>query len=407
MEEPSAPRGDADRSFVTAYPHWIAGLGAEFSSHFGSDTAPKIALAPGRVNLIGEHTDYNEGWVLPMAVDRWVGTAFAPREDRRIRAHSVVFNETREVGLDDLAPPGGSHWFSFVAGAAWVLESAGHRVSGLDLVVNGDVPLGSGLSSSSALTMASILSFCEATGIEWAPVEMALLGHRAERDYIGVEGGLMDQFTSVMGREGHALLLDCRTLETDFVPFPPEAAIVVMDTGAPRTLAASEYNDRSRSCRTAVEELRDADPGITALRDVEPGFLEFERGRLDETTYRRALHVVEEMTRPFAMALALAEADLVAAGRLMNDSHISLRDLYEVSSPELDLFVEIAQRHSSCFGARLTGAGFGGCAIALVASEAAPAFADEVHATYRAEVDLPSAVFICRPVSGAFIVDAE
>ncbi len=390
---------------MTTQPLWIAGLGAEFNSRFGRDAAPKIALAPGRVNLIGEHTDYNEGWVLPMAVDRWVGVAFARRDDRRIRARSVVFDETREIGLDDLAPPGGSDWFSFVAAAAWVLGSAGHRVFGVDLVVNGDIPLGSGLSSSSALTMASMLALCEASGIAWAPVEMALLGHRAERDYIGVEGGLMDQFTSVMGREGHALLLDCRTLEADFVPVPAEAAIVVLDTGAPRTLATSAYNDRSRSCRAAVEELRDADPEIQALRDVEPGFLEFERGRLDEITYRRALHVVEEMTRPFAMALALAESDLVAAGRLMNESHISLRDLFEVSSPELDLFVELAQRHPCCFGARLTGAGFGGCAIALVSAEAAPAFADEVHAAYRAEVDLPSSVFICRPVSGARIVD--
>ena len=392
---------------MTAGPSWTAELATEFRSRFGSDAAPKIALAPGRVNLIGEHTDYNEGWVLPMAVDRWVGVAFAPREDRRIRAHSVVFDETREIGLDDLAPPGGSDWLSFVAGAAWALDSAGHRVSGLDLVVDGDVPLGSGLSSSSALTMASMLALCEASEIEWAPVEMALLGHRAERDYIGVEGGLMDQFTAVMGREGHALLLDCRTLETDFVPFPPEAAIVVMDTGAPRTLAGSAFNDRSRSCREAVEELRDADPEIAALRDVEPGFLELERGRLDEITYRRVSHVVDEMTRPIAMALALAEEDLVAAGRLMKASHASLRDLYEVSSPELDLFVELAERHPSCFGARLTGAGFGGCAIALVSAEAAKTFADEVHAAYRAEVDLPSSVFVCRPVSGARIVDPE
>lgn len=392
---------------MTAEPSWIAALGGEFRSRFVNSGAPKIALAPGRVNLIGEHTDYNDGWVLPMAVDRWVGVAAAPRGDRRIRAHSVVFDETREVDLDSLAPPGGSDWLSFAAGAAWALGEAGHRVSGIDLVIDGDVPLGSGLSSSSALTMASLLSLCETSGIEWAPVEMALLGHRAERDYIGVEGGLMDQFTSVMGREGHALLLDCRTLETDLVPVPSEAAIVVMDTGAPRTLADSAYNDRSRSCRAAVEELQDADPEIAALRDVEPGFLEFERGRLDETTYRRALHVVGEMTRPFAMALALAESDLVAAGRLMTDSHASLRDLYEVSSLELDLFVELAERHPSCFGARLTGAGFGGCAIALVSAEAASSFAEEVHAAYRAENDLPSSVFVCRPVSGARIVDLK
>jgi galactokinase len=390
---------------VTADPPWIVRLTAEFRSRFGH-AAPRVAVAPGRVNLIGEHTDYNDGWVLPMAVDRWVGAAFARREDRRIRAYSRVFDETREIALDAIAPPGGSDWFSFVAGAAWALRSAGYRVCGIDLAVDGDVPLGSGLSSSSALVMASMLALCEASEIAWAPVEMALLGHRAEHDYIGVKGGVMDQFASVLGREGHALLLDCRTLETDLVPLPAEAAIVVMDTGAPRILAASAYNDRSRSCREAVAELRGADPGIAALRDVEPGFLEFERGRLDDTTYRRALHVVEEMSRPFALALALAEADLVAAGRLMSESHASLRDLFEVSSPELDLLVELAERQPTCFGARLTGAGFGGCAIALVSAEAAPAFADEVHASYRAEVDLPSSVFICRPVSGAHILDS-
>lgn len=390
---------------MTTYPDWVDRLGSSFGRLSGSAAQPKIALAPGRVNLIGEHTDYNDGWVLPMAIDRWVGVAFAPRPDRRLRMHSMVFDQTREIGLDDPAPPGGAEWWSYIEGAAWALGSAGHEVTGVDLVVDGDVPLGSGLSSSSALEMAAMLALCHGSGTEWVPVEMALLGHRAEREYIGVKGGLMDQFISVLGQEGHALLLDCRTLETELVPIPPEAAIVVMDTGAPRTLATSAYNDRSRSCRAAVGELRDADPGIAALRDVEPGFLEFERGRLDETTYQRALHVVSEMARPFAMALALAETDLVAAGRLMNASHAGLRDLYEVSSPELELFVGLAQRHPSCFGARLTGAGFGGCAIALVAAESAEIFAEEVHAAYQAEIDLPSSTFVCRPVSGARIVE--
>jgi galactokinase len=255
--------------------------------------------------------------------------------------------------------------------------------------------------------MASMLALSTASGIEWAPVEMALLGRRAESGFVGVEGGVMDQFIAAMGREGHALLLDCRTLEAEPVPIPEEAVIVVMDTGAPRTLATSAYNDRSRSCRRAVEELREADPGIRALRDVEPGFLEVERGRLDEESYRRVLHVVDEMARPFAMALALGSGDLSEAGRLLDESHTSLRDLYEVSSFELDFFTELARSHPACFGARLTGAGFGGCAIALVSADSAEVFAEEIHAAYRSRVDLPSSAFVCRPVSGAHVVDPE
>lgn len=390
---------------MTARPDWVDRLGSGIRFRFGRSTRPKTALAPGRVNLIGEHTDYNDGWVLPMAIDRWVGAAFAPRTDGVLRMHSVVFDESRETQLDDLAPPGGADWWSYVEGAAWALRSAGHRVAGVDLVIDGDVPLGSGLSSSSALTMASMLALSNASGIEWKPVEMALLGRRAESDYIGVKGGVMDQFISVLGQEGHALLLDCRTLETELVSIPPEAAIVVMDTGARRTLATSAYNDRSWSCRLAVRALREVEPELRALRDVEPGFLEAERSLLDENVYRRAKHVVDEMARPFALSVALASGDLVEAGRLMDASHFSLRDLYEVSSPELDLITDLARRRPACFGARLTGAGFGGCAIALVEAEGAEAFAEEVHAAYRSEIDLPSSVFVCRPVAGAFIVD--
>ena len=390
---------------MTDYPAWVDGLGSVFRQRIDGSARPKIALAPGRVNLIGEHTDYNDGWVLPMAVNRWVGVAFAPRTDRSLGMQSAVFGEDHETRLDDLDPGDGANWWSFVEGAAWALQSAGHEVCGVDLIIDGDVPLGSGLSSSSALTMAALLALSHASEIEWKPVDMALLGRRAESDYIGVKGGVMDQFISVFGREDHALLLDCRTLETESVPIPPEAAVVVMDTGAPRTLATSAYNDRSWSCRRVVKALQEVEPGLRALRDVEPGFLESERSLLDETLYRRARHVVDEMARPFALSVALSSGDLVEAGRLMDESHASLRDLYEVSSAELDLFTDLARQHPACFGARLTGAGFGGCAIALVQADGAAVFAEEVHAEYRSQVDLPSAVFACRPVAGASVVD--
>jgi galactokinase len=390
---------------VISNPDWIPELESVFRAAFGHAAAPRISVAPGRVNLIGEHTDYNDGWVLPMAIDRRIGIAFARRNDRVIRAHSVDFSETREIGLGDLAPPGGSEWFSYLAGIAWAMMSSGLELSGADLVIDGDVPIGSGLSSSSALVMATALALCEASGNRWSPVEMALLGHRAEREWVGIQGGVMDQFTAVMGREGHALLLDCRALTHREVPIPDEVVVVVMDTGAPRTLAGSAYNERSASCRAAVESLRQANPAIRALRDVDLELLAAEKGRLDETVYRRALHVVSENARPLAMAEALAEADVEEAGRLMDESHFSLRDLYQVSSLELDLFTELAREHPACHGARLTGAGFGGCAIALVSGEGVDGFMDETLSRYRERVDLPSSIFACRPGSGARLLD--
>jgi galactokinase len=390
---------------VSSSPDWIERLEPLFRAEFGRTDAPRIALAPGRVNLIGEHTDYNDGWVLPMAIDRRIGIAFAPRGDRVLRAHSVVFDETRELPIDDLDPPGGSEWFSYLVGVAWAMISSGLEVSGADLVVDGDVPLGSGLSSSSALVMATVLALCEVSGIPWSPVEMALLGHRVESDWVGIKGGVMDQFTATMAKKGHALLLDCRSLSFSPVQIPDEAVVVVMDTGAPRTLAGSAYNERSASCRAAVEALKDVDPAVSALRDVNLEFLEANRGRLDETTYRRARHVVEENARPQAMAAALAETDLIKAGRLMDESHFSLRDLYEVSSFELDLFTELAREHSACHGARLTGAGFGGCAIALVSAAGAEEFMETTRSRYQSKVELPSSVFACRPESGARLLD--
>ncbi len=365
-----------------------------------------MAVAPGRVNLIGEHTDYNDGWVLPMAIDRKVGVAAFSRDDGVIRAHSVVFGETRETRLENLTARGRSEWFDYVAGTAWALISTGHHLEGADLFVDGDVPLGSGLSSSAAVEMATARSLCGISDIEWDPVAMALLGQKTEWEYIGVKGGVMDQFIATMARAGHALLLDCRTLETRLVTFPDNAVVVVLDTGASRSLAGSAYNDRSASCREAVAALGRANPEIKALRDVDVEQLEEYRSRLDATVFRRALHVVAEIRRPLAMAEAMAGSDLVEVGRLMNESHSSLRDLYEVSSFELDLFTDLARRHPGCYGARLTGAGFGGCAIALVRTEDAKDFMATVHSGYRARTDLPSAVFAVRAEGGARLLES-
>lgn len=376
-----------------------------FAERFGAAPAPRVAAAPGRVNLIGEHTDYNDGYVLPMAIARAAVVAFRPRSDRILRGHAVAFDETGERALDGLAPPGGHDWLSYVAGVAWAFAAEGLAVPGLDVVVDGDVPLGAGLSSSAALEMATARALCAAGEVAWEPVRMARLGQKAENQYVGMNCGIMDQFASAVSEEGAALLLDCRSLETRTVPVPEDAAVVVMDTGARRALAGSAYNDRRAACERAVAHLRTLQPSIRALRDVTPDLLERGRAGLDPADYRRASHVVPESRRPVEMAEALEAGDLTAAGRLMNDSHFSLRDLYEVSCEELDLITEIARRHVACFGARMTGAGFGGCAVALVRADAVGPFCETVLATYTGRIDLPAALYPCRPMAGARLLD--
>jgi galactokinase len=376
-----------------------------FAERFGAGPAPRVAVAPGRVNLIGEHTDYNDGYVLPMAIARAAVVVFRPRADRILRGHAVAFDETRERALDALAAPGGHDWLSYVAGVAWAFAAEGLAVPGLDVVVDGDVPLGAGLSSSAALEMATARALCAAGEIAWEPVRMARLGQRAENQFVGMNCGIMDQFASAVSEEGTALLLDCRSLETRAVPVPEDAAVVVMDTGARRALAGSAYNDRRAACERVVAHLRALDPSVRALRDVTPALLERGRAGLDPIDYRRAGHVVPESRRPVEMAKAFETGDLAAAGRLMNDSHFSLRDLYEVSCEELDLITEIARRQTACFGARMTGAGFGGCAVALVRADSVGPFCEAVLGTYTGRIDLPAALYPCRPMAGARLLD--
>jgi len=363
-----------------------------------------VAVAPGRVNLIGEHTDYNDGLVLPMAIDRVVAAAFRPRSDRRLRAHAVAFNETREADLDALRPDPAAGWMAYVAGVAWAFLSAGHRLPGLDLIIDGDVPLGAGLSSSAALEVAVALAVSTAAGLPWEPVAMAALARRAENDFVGVACGVMDQMAAAVCRQGHALLLDCRSLTSEPVPLPRGVAVVVMDTGVRRQLAAGAYNDRRSSCQAAVLALQRLDPKVRALRDVSADLLDRGRDLLEAATLRRARHVVAEIERPLALAAALGAGDLERAGRLLDESHASLRDLYQVSCPELDLVTDLAHSQPGCFGARMTGAGFGGCALALVQARHTSAFLDSMARTYHAQSGREGAFFACRPAAGARLI---
>ena len=377
---------------------------SRFAERFPGEE-PRVAVSPGRVNLIGEHTDYNDGFVLPMAIGRAAVVAFRPRADRVLRGHSVAYDETKELSLDALRAPGGNDWLSYVAGVFWAFASEGLPLRGLDVVVDGDVPIGAGLSSSAALELATARALAAATGTAWDPVRMAKLGQKAENRYVGMNCGIMDQFASAVCREGHALLLDCRSLETRPVPVPAGAAVVVMDTGARRSLAGSAYNDRRAACERVVVEMAKSAPGVRALRDVTVEGLLEARLRLDATDFKRASHVVPENARPVETADALQAGDLARAGQLMNDSHASLRDLYEVSCEELDLVTEIARQQPSCFGARMTGAGFGGCAVALVKAADVAVFCDAVLTDYKARIDLPAALYPCRPEAGARILE--
>jgi galactokinase len=365
---------------------------------------PSGATAPGRVNLIGEHTDYNEGFVLPMGIDLHVAVAFAPNGDRSINVHSTADDATRRIDIDTLSAPGGAEWYDYVAAVAWALAEDGEEPAGVDMVVCGNVPIGAGLASSAALEMAVTRALCHASGIDWEPSRMALLGQRGENEFVGVSCGIMDQFAAAASRAGCAMLLDCRNLETAAVAIPDEATFVVMDTGVRRKLSHSEYNDRRASCERAVAVLAENDRSVLSLRDVNGAALAAREHLMDSTTYKRARHVVAENRRPAEMADHLRNGDLAGAGRVMNESHASLRDLYEVSSAELDAVTAAAREAPGCFGARMTGAGFGGCAVALVDSRSTREFVAEVRRGYSATSGMQGNFHVCAASAGASLI---
>lgn len=365
------------------------------------------AFAPGRINLIGEHTDYNDGFVLPMAIERGVAAAFAPAARQAVRVHAVDFGETHEFSLDALrgTPPRRvPGWSGYVEGVAWALLEAGFSIRATDMAIGSDLPIGAGLSSSAALELAVARAFAAVAAVEWDPAVMARVGQRAEHAFAGVPCGIMDQLASAAAVAGAAVLIDCRTLAVRHVQLPDSVAVAIMDTGVRRELAAGHYGDRRAACERAVAVIRTVAPHVQALRDVDEALLARCRGLIDPVDFRRASHVVAENARTCAAAAAFAVQDVAEAGQLMNASHESLRELYEVSSPELDMFVELARSHAACRGARMTGAGFGGCAVALVDSSGVRAFAAQTAAAYRDATSRAGAVFVSRPAAGARLI---
>jgi galactokinase len=391
--DPSPPR---EAQGVTPHPADLrAAVLGEFEARFGG-VPTWIARAPGRVNLIGEHTDYNDGFVLPMAIDRAVWIALRARDDRRVSAYSMDFGESREFDLVHLGSSTGG-WIEYLRGMAWALQKT-CRLRGWEGVTAGDVPIGAGLSSSAAMELATARAFAALCDLAWDPREMALLAQRAENEWVGVNCGIMDQMISAAGAPGHALLIDCRTLEGTPVPLPAGCAVVILDTDTRRGLVDSAYNERRRQCEDAAAHF-----GVPALRDVTLEMLEAEAAALDPATHRRARHVVTENARTLQAADALGRGDAAEAGRLMNESHASLRDDFQVSRKELDAIVALAQAQPGCHGARMTGAGFGGCAVALVDRAVAADFASQVASAYRETVRLEPRVYVCSASEGASV----
>lgn len=368
-----------------------------FQEIFGEKPA-LLVRAPGRVNLIGEHTDYNDGFVLPMAIDRAAWIALRPRDGRGVRIYSIDYEEMSEFSLEALHK--GEGWAEYIKGVANELKAVGMQVAGWDGVLGGDVPNGAGLSSSAAVELAAARAFAAVSGFDWEPARMAQVGQRAENHWVGVKCGIMDQMASAAAQAGHALFLDCRSLEYEHVPLPDDVAVVVMDTSTRRGLVDSAYNERRAQCEAAARYF-----GVPALRDVSLKHFEQESGKIkDETVMRRARHVLTENQRVLDAVAAMRAGDVQKLGRLFDESHASLRDDFEVTNAALNQIVEAARAHPACYGARMTGAGFGGCAVALVDEEKVREFVMAVEAGFRQKSGQEAQIYVCQPSEGASLV---
>ncbi len=385
---PEHPRSRAIAAFRTAYGH-----------------APThLVRAPGRVNLIGEHTDYNDGFVLPMALERAAWIALAPRADGVVRlaaddlgqqgTFAVATARSRDTRGDPRQAQGG--WLEYPRGVAWALQDMGHTLTGFDGALASDVPRGAGLSSSAAVELAVAAAFAASSGFAWDPPAIARAMQRVENLWVGVQSGIMDQLIGAAGVEGHALLIDCRDLSLRPVPLPDGVAVVVLDTDTRRTLVGSAYDDRRAACTRVAHEL-----GVQALRDADADDLAAAADRLDPADPRRARHVIGENARTLEAADALGAGDVARLGQLMDASHESLRNDYEVSSPALDAIVAAARAAPGCLGARMTGAGFGGCAVALVRRDDVERFVTATADAYRATTGHEARAYVSTAASGA------
>ncbi len=374
-------------------------MSAEFQSLL--DDGARLFRAPGRVNLIGEHTDYNDGFVMPAAIGFSTWVAVGLRDDRRLSIFSERFSDRIEFDLDEHDQQSKGHWSNYVTGVALALEQAGHYLHGASLRITSDVPMGSGLSSSAALEVATAYALLANSGHNVDRTCLAKLCQRAENEFVGARCGIMDQFVSSHGQAGKALLLDCRSLEYELLPLPDSARLVICTTMVKHELARGAYNERRSECAAGVQRLAQFLPGVRALRDVTEKDLALNQSQLPEIIYRRCRHVISENARALEAASALEQGNLDRFGQLMNESHRSLRDDYEVSCAELDLMVESARQAQGVYGARMTGGGFGGCTINLVKSESVEEFKRTVAEGFEKATGLAPEIYVCSAVDGA------
>ena len=376
---------------------------AEFQKTYGRP--PRwIAAAPGRVNVIGEHTDYNDGFVLPMAIERYaIMAADSAAAPGKVSIYDTHFKESAQIDVSAPVTKGSPKWSNYIRGVLAGFQNRGVKIPALDVAFLSTVPLGGGLSSSAALEVCTATLIEAATGQTIDPVEKALLAQKAEHDFAGVPCGIMDQFISALGREGHLLLLDCRTRKTELVPMSdPSVALLVINTNVKHELSGGEYAERRAQCEEAARNL-----GVKSLRDVTAEQLEKNKGKLSELVFRRARHVIGEIERTTHAAEGIRASNWPTVGVLMYASHAALRDDYEVSCKELDVVVDIAESiglAGGVYGCRMTGGGFGGCCVALVKADAVDAITQKIAADYKAKTGIDAAIFASRPAAGATII---
>ena len=366
-----------------------------------NSSSPRKFRAPGRVNLIGEHTDYNDGFVMPAAINLSVFVSVWPRDDRKLQIRSENFDDEIEFDLDQPRRLSEHHWSDYAVGVAVMLERAGHRLRGARLLLRGEVPVGSGLSSSAAVEVATACALVASSNLTIDRRELALLCQKAENEFVGARVGIMDQFVSLFGKEQKALLLDCRSLDYKLLPLPDTVNLVICNTMVKHALASSAYNERRAQCEAGVKHLAQFLPNVRALRDVTLEQLEQYGRDLPEVVYRRCRHVITENTRVLAAAEALEKRDLYRFGELMRGSHFSLRNDYEVSSRELDIMVELAYMSDGVYGARMTGGGFGGCTVNIVDVPYVEQVTSFIARQYEHITNLRPEIYVCEASNGA------
>jgi galactokinase len=362
------------------------------------DAGPEgLVTSPGRVNIIGEHTDYNSGLVLPMAINRCLMMAVSKREDNLVRVVTTDFEETVTFRLSDLEK-GKFTWGEYITGCMWGLQDRDLDLMGFDMVITGNIPVGASLSSSAALELGVLraASFC--SGFEWDPVAMAKLAQRAENEWVGMNCGLMDQMICACGQRSHAILIDFKDLTLKPYPLPENSSIVILDTTTRRGLIDSAYNERRQQCENAASVM-----GVATLREADDSLLKQYKERLASLEYLRAKHIISENKRVELAAQAMKNGASQELGELMYQSHISLRDDFDVSGEALNVMVECAMAHPACYGARMTGAGFAGCAVALVAKEAEQEFVQTVADEYGKRMGQEPNIYVCIASDGTTI----